>query len=134
MNRGRPSVGDTLPTFVDQPLTVEDFVRYQGASGDFNPVHYDTAFAAAAGFPQPFAVGMRQAGVAANWLTDTFGAAGVGSFDVSWRAQAWPGEALRYEGTVTAVDDAGVHVDYRVVRPDGTVHAHGTATLTRDWS
>ena len=27
------------------PLTRTDFVRYQGASGDFNPIHHDDEFA-----------------------------------------------------------------------------------------
>ena len=33
------------------PLTRTDFVRYQGASGDFNPIHHDEEFAQAAGLP-----------------------------------------------------------------------------------
>jgi acyl dehydratase len=31
------------------PLTRTDFVRYQGASGDFNPIHHDDEFAQSAG-------------------------------------------------------------------------------------
>ena len=33
------------------PLTRTDFVRYQGASGDFNPIHHDEEFAKSAGLP-----------------------------------------------------------------------------------
>ena len=33
------------------PLTRTDFVRYQGASGDFNPIHHDEEFAQSAGYP-----------------------------------------------------------------------------------
>lgn len=40
------------------PLGVADFVRYSGASGDFNPLHYDEARARAAGFDSVFAQGM----------------------------------------------------------------------------
>src|SRR5262249_12532121 len=54
------------------PVTRTDFVRYQGASGDMNPVHHDEPFARAAGYPAPLAVGMYQAGVlnayAVDWL------------------------------------------------------------------
>ena len=39
-------------------LTRTDFVRYQGASGDMNPIHHDEPFARAAGYPAPLAVGM----------------------------------------------------------------------------
>jgi acyl dehydratase len=43
------------------PLTRTDFVRYQGASGDMNPLHHDEEFAKKAGLPAPLAVGMFQA-------------------------------------------------------------------------
>ena len=45
------------------PLTRTDFVRYQGASGDFNPIHHDDEFAQSAGYPTVFSVGMLQAGI-----------------------------------------------------------------------
>ena len=35
------------------PLTRTDFVRYQGASGDMNPLHHDEIFARAAGYDAP---------------------------------------------------------------------------------
>ena len=52
------------------PLTRTDFVRYQGASGDFNPIHHDEEFAKAAGYPTVFSVGMLQAGILAGFATD----------------------------------------------------------------
>ncbi len=55
------------------PLTRTDFVRYQGASYDMNPVHHDEPFATAAGYPAPLAVGMFPAGVCASWASDHFG-------------------------------------------------------------
>lgn len=39
------TVGDVREPFADTPLKVTDFVRYQGASGDMNPIHHDSAFA-----------------------------------------------------------------------------------------
>ncbi len=59
------------------PLTRTDFVRYQGASGDFNPIHHDETFAKASGFPTVFSVGMLQAGILASFATDWLGAANV---------------------------------------------------------
>src|SRR5262249_50099258 len=49
------------------PLTRTDFVRYQGASGDMNPLHHDEEFARAAGFSAPLAVGMFGAGALNAW-------------------------------------------------------------------
>jgi acyl dehydratase len=43
--------GDALPQRVFGPITRTDIVRYQGASGDFNPIHHDDDFAKSAGFP-----------------------------------------------------------------------------------
>ena len=56
-------VGSELVSYSEGPITVTDFVRYQGASGDMNPIHHDYDYARKAGFAGPFAVGMRQAGV-----------------------------------------------------------------------
>jgi acyl dehydratase len=126
-------VGAEGPTFEDKPLTVTDFVRYQGASGDMNPIHHDTGFAQKAGFPQPFAVGMLQAGVLSTWATDWLGAANVRRFKVQWREQAWPGDVLTYSGAVTAKrEEAGQHlvdVEMTVTRQTGGTHLKGWATF-----
>jgi acyl dehydratase len=126
-------VGTELPPFTDAPLTIQDFVRYQGASGDFNPIHYDTEFARGSGFDTPFAVGMLQAGVAATYLTDLFGAEAVRRFRVQWREQAWPGDTLTYTGTVVAVREEGGarHADLELActRQTGGVHLKGWATV-----
>jgi len=46
------------------PLTTRMFVRYAGASGDFNPMHYDDTLARAAGYPSVFSQGMHSAAFA----------------------------------------------------------------------
>src|SRR5690606_20529387 len=89
-------VGQALGDEAAKPLTITDFVRYQGASGDMNPIHHDPAFAAKAGYPQPFAVGMRQAGYLATYGTDRFGPENVRRFRVQFREQAWPGDVITY--------------------------------------
>ena len=76
------------------PLTKTDLVRYQGASGDFNPIHHDDDFAKSAGFPSVFSVGMLQAGILAGYVTDWLGAANVRRFSVQFREQLWPGDTL----------------------------------------
>src|SRR5436853_1867726 len=82
------------------PLTITDFVRYQGASGDMNPIHHDAEFAQRAGYPGPFAVGMLQAGMLATYGTDRFGPENMRRFKVQFREQAWPGDVITYRGTV----------------------------------
>lgn len=123
------SPGDVLDTWTDQPLTVNRFMRYQGASGDFNPIHHDTEFAQAAGFPGPFAVGMLQMGTLATYLTDRFGAEGVRSLRVQWREQAWPHDVLTYSATVVEVGDGTADLDLAVTRQTGGVHLKGWASV-----
>ncbi len=82
------------------PLTRTDFVRYQGASGDFNPIHHDEEFAQGAGFPSVFSVGMLQAGILATFATDWLGAANVRRYSVQFREQVWPGDRLVCSGKV----------------------------------
>ena len=126
-------VGATHEPFVDKPLTVTDFVRYQGASGDMNPIHHDTGFAQAAGYPGPFAVGMLQAGVLASYVTDWLGATNIRRFAVQFREQAWPGDVLTYTATVAGVrDEQGeqlVDLDLACTRQTGGVHLKGSATF-----
>ncbi|MBX6722190.1 MAG: hypothetical protein IRY92_02970, partial [Dactylosporangium sp.] len=62
------------------PITLTDIVRYQGASGDMNPIHHDESFARAAGLPGPVSIGMLHAGYLATYATDWLGAANVRRF------------------------------------------------------
>jgi acyl dehydratase len=90
------------------PLTRTDFVRYQGASGDFNPIHHDEEFARSAGFPTVFSVGMLQAGILATFATDWLGAENVRRFNAQFREQVWPGDTVVCSGKVTRrYEDAG---------------------------
>ena len=83
------------------PLTRTDVVRYQGASGDMNPIHHDEPFATDAGYPAPLVVGMFPAGVLNTWATNWLGPENIRRTRVRWRAQVWPGDTLTFGGTVT---------------------------------
>ena len=126
-------VGTEAPPFVDQPLTVTDFVRYQGASGDMNPIHHDEGFAKKSGFPSVFAVGMLQAGILATYVSDWLGPENVRRFRVQFREQAWPGDVLTYKGAVTAKRQEDgerlVDVELSATRQTGGVHLRGWATF-----
>jgi acyl dehydratase len=131
--RAKLTVGTEGPEFVDDALTLTDFVRYQGASGDMNPIHHDPDFARGAGFEMPFAVGMRQAGVLATWATDWLGAANVRRFKVQWQEQAWPGDVLTYRGAIVAEREEGgqrfLDLEMTVTRQTGGVHLKGWASF-----
>jgi acyl dehydratase len=119
------------------PLTRTDLVRYQGASGDFNPLHHDEGFARAAGLSAPLSLGMLQAGFLATWATDRFGAANVRAFRVRFAARVFPGDTLTCDGAVTARragadGEALLDIEMTCTKQDGTVAVHGWATFAAE--
>lgn len=115
------------------PLTRTDFVRYQGASGDFNPIHHDEAFAKASGFPTVFSVGMLQAGILATFCTDWLGSTNVRKFAVQFREQVWPDDALTCTARVIGRHDDGpertVDLELACARQTGGIAIKGSATF-----
>src|SRR5690242_4670177 len=69
-------VGDELPT---QSFRVHraDLVRYAGASGDFNPIHWNERAATSVGLPNVIAHGMYTMAVVARVVTDWVGDPGA---------------------------------------------------------
>jgi acyl dehydratase len=64
--------GDDLPTRSFQ-VTRADLVRYAGASGDFNPIHWNQRIATSVGLPDVIAHGMLTMALAGRALTDWLG-------------------------------------------------------------
>ncbi|WP_454728718.1 MaoC family dehydratase [Cellulosimicrobium protaetiae] len=122
------SVGDVIGT-----RTVEvdraRLVRYAGASGDFNPIHWNDAFAAEVGLPGVIAHGMFTMGAAVALVEDWAGDPGaVVDYQTRFTRPVSvpnPGVAtLEVTGTVGVVDaDAGT------VRIDLTVTFEGARVL-----
>ena len=66
------AVGDVVAER-EFPLTRESLVRYAGASGDFNPIHYRDDVAASVGLPGVLAHGMLTMGFAVQPVVDWAG-------------------------------------------------------------
>ena len=66
------AVGDVVAT-ADYPLSRASLVRYAGASGDFNPIHYRDDVAQSVGLPGVLAHGMLTMGIAGSVVTDWCG-------------------------------------------------------------
>lgn len=88
------SEGDALPERELPPISRTDIVRYQGASGDMNPIHHDEPFARAAGYQAPLVVGMLPAGALLAWAAGAFGPRNVRRSRIRWKEQVWPGDVL----------------------------------------
>jgi acyl dehydratase len=116
------------------PISRTDMVKYQGASGDFNPIHHDEEFARSAGFPSVFSVGMLQAGILGTYCAEWLGAENVRRFSVQFREQVWPGDHLVCSATVARKHETDgertVDLDLLVTRQEsGGAAIKGEATF-----
>jgi acyl dehydratase len=127
------SAGGALPGRRLGPQTHTDIVRYQGASGDFNPIHHDAEFARSAGMPNVFSVGMLQAGYLGTYCVDLFGPESVRRLSVRFAEQVWPGDELVCRGVIASVnqtdDGDTVELDLSITRLNGGVAVSATATV-----
>jgi acyl dehydratase len=123
-------VGTELPP-QSLPVRRADLVRYAGASGDFNVIHWNERIARSVGLPDVIAHGMFTMALAARAVTDWVGD---------------PGAVLEYGTRFTRPvpvpdDDTGAQVDVaatvaakldeRRVRVDLTVTSAGQKVLGR---
>ena len=88
------NIGDAPPPLVCGPLTRTQFVRYAGASHDFNPNHHDEVYAKASGNKAVFGMGMLAGGYCARLLTDWFGDGALRGLRVRFASRFWPGDVL----------------------------------------
>jgi acyl dehydratase len=101
-------------------------VRYAGASGDFNPIHYRDDVATSVGLPGVLAHGMLTMGIAAQPVVDWLGDPGrVLDYQVRFTrpvlVDAADGALVRVVAKVGAVDEAGARIDLTVTCADETV-------------
>ena len=117
-----PDVGEPLPERRYR-LTRADLVRYAGASGDVNPLHWSDRVATAAGLPGVIAHGMFTMALAGRLLTE-------------WAGD--PGALVEYgvrfsRPVVVPDDDDGVTVTVSgtvtEIRADGLVGVELTAVV-----
>jgi acyl dehydratase len=115
------------------PVGVADFVRYAGASGDFNPMHFDAAQARAAGFESVFAQGMFTAGLLGSYAADCFEPAALRRLHVRFVSVVWPGDVLTCAASAGPEYEAGgerrVDVGLTCTRQTGEVAVRGTAAF-----
>ena len=123
--------GMTLPGRRFGPVTMTDIVRYQGASGDMNPMHHDDVLARSVGYPEAFGVGMLNAGYLATFCTDIFGTETVRKFRTRFQGLVWRGDVLHAAGQVSDVHvedgQTSLSVDLTLTTADGRVVVEGWA-------
>ncbi|UPO75861.1 MaoC family dehydratase [Arthrobacter sp. Helios] len=111
-----------------------DLVRYAGASGDFNPIHWNERFARSVELPGVIAHGMFTMGAAVQLVTDWIGDPGA-VLDYQTRftrpvlvedLDDAPGAVVNVTGTIGALD-----VDNSTARVDLTVTFNGQKVLVK---
>jgi acyl dehydratase len=112
------------------PIDRDALVRYAGASGDFNPIHYRDDVAQSVGLPGVLAHGMLTMGLAVQPVVDRFGAARIRDYQVRFtRPVPVPPEGevvLEVEAKVARVDD-----EQGTARIDLTARVDGATVLGR---
>lgn len=108
-------------------LTRDTLVRYAGASGDFNPIHYRDDTAQSVGLPGVLAHGMLTMGFAVQpvvaWLGGDSGK--ITDYQVRFTrpvlVDAETGAVVTVVAKVGALDDDGARIDLTVTFNDETV-------------
>lgn len=129
------AVGDQLPEY-SETFTRADLVRYAGASGDLNIIHWNERTALAVGLPGVIAHGMLTMGQAINvvtrWCEDP---TAVVDYQVRFtRPVVVPdddaGVVVTFGGKVSAINEDGtVKVDISAVFEEKTVLARSSALV-----
>ncbi|WP_066521715.1 MaoC/PaaZ C-terminal domain-containing protein [Curtobacterium ammoniigenes] len=106
------SVGDVIAER-EYPISRDSLVRYAGASGDFNPIHYRDDVAAGVGLPGVLAHGMLTMGIAVqpvvDWLEDRGWVVEYGvRFTRPVVVDPVDGAVISVVATVGQVDESGV--------------------------
>lgn len=102
------TVGDPIPTLT---VTVDETQMFFFSAATYNGhrIHYDKPWATEVeGYPNILVHGPLQAALLARAVTDWIGSDGrLVSYAIQNRASAFPGEELRFVGTVTGKRDDG---------------------------
>jgi len=101
----RTRTGDRF-VLTSEPITTRQLVMYAGASGDFNPIHYDQDYAKSAGLGGVIAHGMLTMAIAGRCVTDWAGAGRqVRSLSGRFLHPVKPGDQVEITLTVTGTDE-----------------------------
>ncbi|WP_426188501.1 MaoC/PaaZ C-terminal domain-containing protein [Microbacterium sp. TWP3-1-2b2] len=107
-------------------LTRESLVRYAGASGDFNPIHYRDDVAASVGLPGVLAHGMLTMGIASSVVVAAL-EPGARILDYGVRftkpvvVDPDAGADVHVRATVGATDETSARIDLKVTFAEATV-------------
>ena len=122
-------VGDRVPE-LHRRIDLSTLVRYAGASGDFNPIHYDGAYAEAAGLDGVIGHGMLAMALVSEAVTDWVqDSRRVQSVSARFTRPYRVGDVLTVSGTVVGARDGAYELSLKCVNQDD-VEIIGSASAT----
>lgn len=126
------AVGAEIPALEKFP-SPRQLVMYAGASGDYNPIHYDRDAAAARGLPGIVVHGQLVSSCLMQLVTDWLGPDGLlKRHSVSYKAMTFPGEKLLLRGVVARKSETGdglTTLSIWAENPRGEKTVTGTAVI-----
>lgn len=121
--------GDDLAPLVKEPVTRLQLVQYAGASGDFNPIHWDPERGAEMGLGGVIAHGMLSMGFLGQYVAGIAGPERVRRLRVRFGAMVRPGDRLTCRGTVREVAAGRATLDVWAENEDGEKVTTGEAEV-----
>jgi len=125
------AVGSQITPLVKQPTT-RQLVMWAGASGDYNPIHYDQDFAQSRGLPGVIVHGQLICSFLGQLISDWIGEQGsLRKLTCSYKGMNFPGETITAKGKITKKYVEGgehrVECNIWVENPKGEKTASGMA-------
>ena len=122
--------GQILPEYQKPPITKVQLVKYAGASGDFNPLHTDDAFAQKIGMQGVIAHGMLVMGFLGEYIMLLAGdGACVKQFSMRFGDMTLPGDAITCSGEIKEVNGREAKIKLTAKKHNGAVVGTGTVML-----
>ena len=123
------NAGDELTPLRKEPVTRVQLVKYAGASGDFNPIHWDPEVAEQMGLGGVIAHGMLSMGFLGQYVAGIAGPERVKRLRVRFGAMVRPGDELTLRGSVREVEGGRATIDVWAENQNGEKVTSGEAEV-----
>lgn len=122
--------GQSLETFTNEPITVEQLKQYAQASGDLNPIHTDENVAKSVGLPSTIAHGMLIMGQLGRYVNQIAGGnATVKNFNMRFGAMTFPNEQITCSAVVESVSAMEATINVYASKGENQIVGNGQAVL-----